>query len=59
MVRAERLLLEGSRLAQENLGGGIVPGRRRLFGLFDNRAGVAGFRHPVSRQESDGREGEP
>ena len=59
MVRAERLLLEGGRLAQEVLGGGVVAGRGRLFGVFDDRAGFARFRHPVSRQGSDGREGEP
>src|SRR5580765_7122077 len=57
MVRAERLLLKTGRLEQELLGGGIVTGRSRLFGVFDDRAGSVRFRHPVSRQESESREG--
>jgi hypothetical protein len=36
MQGAERLLLEGSSLAQELLGGGVVAGRGRLFGAFDD-----------------------
>jgi len=51
MLRAERLLLKGGRLAQELLGGGVVAGRGRLFGLFDDRVGFARFRHSLSRQD--------
>ena len=59
MIRTERLLLQGDGLAQELFGGGVIAGRGRLFGFFDDRVGFARFRPPVSRQESNSREREP
>jgi hypothetical protein len=59
VVRTERLLLKGDRLAQELLGGGVIAGRGGLFSVFDDRVGFARFRPPVSRQESDSRKREP
>ena len=44
MVRAERLLLEGDGLTQELLGAGVIAGRGRLLGVFDDRVCVARFR---------------
>src|SRR5688572_31737786 len=57
MVRTERLLLKGGRLAQELFCGGVVAGRGRLLGVVDDRASFARFRHPESRQGSDRRQG--
>jgi hypothetical protein len=57
MAGAERLLLERCGFTQEMLGGGIIAGRGRLFGVFDDRASFARFRHSGSSLRSDGREG--
>ena len=58
MVGAEGPLLQDGHFAQELLGRRVAAGRGRLFGAFDERAGVLRFRHPV-QTGSDGREEEP
>jgi hypothetical protein len=49
MLRTACFFPAGGRLAQA-LSGGIAAGGGRLFGGFEERRGVARFRHPASRQ---------